>query len=239
MTLFKRTYFIAFAFLAACATTSNQQVSMEALPERTAPAPSVESSPETVETAKVTVDETKNEKITSEVKNPKNDAAVKVASKADRVKSWDLSGAIAAKNGKKAWSASINWMQRGQGSYQIRMFGPLGSGTVLIEKNGGVVNFRDGPKSASSTNAEQLLLKQTGVRLPVNSLFYWVRGVPAPGAVQTATRDANGNLQVLRQGGYTIQYGGYTTVGNLVLPSQIRLQGPNVFIKLVIKRWKI
>jgi len=152
--------------------------------------------------------------------------------------SWDLSGAIAARNKQKAWSASINWLQRGAGSYQIRLFGPLGSGTVMIEKQGGNVNFRDGPKSASSKNADSLLMQQTGVRLPVNNLYYWVRGVPAPGAVQSAKRDASNHMQVLRQGGYTIEYLGYSTFGKYVLPNQIRLQGNGVFIKLVIKRWK-
>ena len=48
--------------------------------------------------------------------------------------SWDLSGALAAKNQNKAWTASLNWLQQGQNHYQIRLFGPLGSGTVLIEK---------------------------------------------------------------------------------------------------------
>ncbi|OCH98040.1 outer membrane lipoprotein LolB [Legionella jamestowniensis] len=119
------------------------------------------------------------------------------------------------------------------------MFGPLGSGTVLINKKGGLVTLRDGPKTASSSNAEELLKKQTGIRLPVNNLYYWVRGLPAPGHVQSAKRDSANHLLVLKQSGYVIDYGQYTSVGKTVLPSVIRLQGNGVFIKLVIKRWRI
>lgn len=162
-----------------------------------------------------------------------------VSGKAARVSSWDISGAMAAKSRNKAWSASINWLQQGAGRYQIRLFGPLGSGTVMIQKNGGVVTFKDGPKSASSGNADKLLMQQTGVRLPVGNLYYWVRGIPAPGSVQSVSKDKGQHIQVLRQAGYTIQYTGYTRVGGIDLPSQIRLQGNGVFIKLVIKRWKI
>lgn len=153
--------------------------------------------------------------------------------------SWVLSGAIAARSKSKAWSASLNWLQQGAGSYQIRLFGPLGSGSVLIQKQGSTITFRDGPKTASSTNADELLKQQTGIRLPVNHLYYWVRGIPAPGALQSSKKDASNRLIALQQAGFTIDYLGYSSVGNTVLPSLIRLQGNGIFIKLVIKNWRI
>ncbi|WP_419419528.1 lipoprotein insertase outer membrane protein LolB [Legionella sp. D16C41] len=153
--------------------------------------------------------------------------------------SWNLSGALAVRSQNKASTASINWYQRGAGSYQIRLFGPLGSGTIMIAKRGGVITLQDGAKVARSSNAEQLLLQQTGIRLPVSSLYYWVRGLPAPGGVQSAQRDSGNRLLLLRQGGYTIQYLGYRSVGKTVLPTHIRLQGNGVFIKLVINHWSV
>lgn len=153
--------------------------------------------------------------------------------------SWELSGAMAARGKKKSWTASVNWLQNGPGSYQIRLFGPLGSGTVMIDKKGSVVTLRDGPKKVSSSSADALLRKETGIGLPVANLYYWVRGLPAPGAVQTAQRDPNKRLLLLRQAGYTIQYLGYSAVGKAALPSHIRLQGHDIFIKMVIKKWRI
>ena len=122
------------------------------------------------------------------------------------IRSFEISGAMAARNPKKSWTASINWLQTGAANYQIRLFGPLGSGTVLIKRSGGLVSFQDGPKRVSSSNAAQLLQRETGVRLPVQSLFYWVRALPAPGGAPKISRDRYNHIKTLRQNGYTVQY---------------------------------
>ena len=153
--------------------------------------------------------------------------------------SWELSVAIAARNKKRGWTAVLNWLQQGPNQYQIRLLGPLGGGAVVIEKHGSVVTFRDGPKKVSSNNADELLQKKTGVRLPVKNLYYWVRGLPAPGSVQSVHRDANNYLISFNQAGYSVNYTAYTVAGGMNLPSKIRLQGRGVMIKLVIKHWEI
>ncbi|KTD52700.1 lipoprotein insertase outer membrane protein LolB [Legionella quateirensis] len=155
------------------------------------------------------------------------------------VSSWDIKGALAAKSKTKGWSATMNWVQHGPGSYQIRLMGPLGGGTVLINKSGGTVTFQDGPKTSTSSNADELLLKQTGIRLPVNNLYYWVRGLPAPGGVQSEKHDQYNHLVQLRQNGYTIDFTKYTSVKGIDLPSMIRLEGNGVMIKVVIKNWTV
>jgi outer membrane lipoprotein LolB len=159
--------------------------------------------------------------------------------KANNVSAWELSGAIAAKSQRKGWSASLNWLQQGPNQYQIRLFGPLGGGTVMVEKQGGVITYRDGPKKMTSSNADQLLREQTGIQLPVNNLYYWVRGVPAPGGVQSAQHDAANHLTTLKQSGYIIEYANYTSADGLDLPSKIRLQGHGTVIKLIIKHWRV
>lgn len=147
---------------------------------------------------------------------------------------WELSGAIAARNKHKSWTAALNWSQKGANHYQIRLMGPLGGGTVIIEKQNGVITYRDGSKKISSNNADKLLYAQTGVHLPVAHLYYWVRGIPALGNV-----DQKNPVSHLNQDGYTITYSEYTNVNGTMLPSKIRLEGHNVLIKLVIKHWKI
>ena len=158
---------------------------------------------------------------------------------ASTISSWEVTGAIAARNKNKAWTASLNWVQQGANQYQIRLFGPLGGGTVIIENRGGNITYLDGPKKITSRNADQLLQQQTGVRLPVHDLYYWVRGLAAPGTVQSSKYDKNTHLTSLSQAGYTINYINYTSVGSVDLPSKIELQGHGVVIKLVIKNWAI
>lgn len=155
------------------------------------------------------------------------------------VSAWEISGAMAAKGSSKSWQASMNWVQRGPNSYQIRLIGPLGGGTVLINKSGKTVSFQDGSKKVSSTNADELLLKQTGIRLPVNNLYYWVRGLPAPGGVQAEKHDKYNHLSQLQQSGYTIDFTQYTAVNGIDLPSNIRLVGNGVMVKVIIKHWSV
>lgn len=153
------------------------------------------------------------------------------------ISSWEIKGAMAAKNKAKGWSATMNWVQHGPGSYQIRLMGPLGGGAVAINKSGGTVTFQDGPKTSTSSNADELLLKQTGIRLPVNNLYYWVRGLPAPGGIQSEKHDQYNHLVQLKQSGYTIDFTKYTSVKGIDLPSMIRLEGNGIMVKVVIKNW--
>lgn len=159
--------------------------------------------------------------------------------KATSVITWEITGALAARSKKKGWAAQINWLQQGLNHYQIRLFGPLGGGTILIEKNGAMVTYADGPKKIASRSADELLEHQTGIRLPVKNLYYWVRGLPAPGRVTSSHYDSIHQLTSMTQAGYTINYSNYTSVDNTVLPGKIQLQGHGVVIKLVIKHWTI
>lgn len=170
---------------------------------------------------------------------PKQTQTIAPALSATALSSWELSGAIAVKNSKKSWTASLNWLQQSSNNYQIRLFGPLGGGTVIIEKQGAIISYRDGSKKITSNNASQLLQKETGTQMPVPSLYYWVRGIAAPGAVSATQKDSQNRLISFNQAGFQVDYPAFTAVNSMNLPSKIRLQGHGVLIKLVIKQWVI
>lgn len=158
------------------------------------------------------------------------------------VSSWEISGAMAARNAKKSFTATVRWHQIGPQQYQIRFIGPIGSGAVLISKINGVVTFQDGAKKMVHKSDEQLLEKTTGVRLPIHSLYFWVRGIPSPhfGSQKTSIQKyPDGHIRILKQGNYTLEYGQYMTVKGIDLPSKIRLEGSNINLKFVIKQWQI
>jgi outer membrane lipoprotein LolB len=157
---------------------------------------------------------------------------------ATTVSAWEISGALSAKKQNKGWSASLYWLQQGPNTYQIRLFGPLGGGAIIIEKKGATITYVDGSKKLTADNADNLFQQQTGLRLPVSDLYYWVRGLPAPGQV-TSSEYEGGYLARLRQAGYDIDYTRYVSVSDVRLPETIRLQGHGTVIKLVIKHWKI
>lgn len=153
--------------------------------------------------------------------------------------SWNIAGAIAAKKNKKAWSASITWQQFNKNDYRMHLFGPLGGGSITLEKKNAQLTYQDGHKTIQSTNETELLYKETGVILPVKQLFYWVRGIKAPGEIQSSQQDHEGHLALLRQSGYTISYSNYITINQMSLPTKIRLENANSVVKLVIKHWSI
>lgn len=155
------------------------------------------------------------------------------------ISTWQIRGAMAAKNKAKGWSATMNWTQSGPSSYQIRLMGPLGGGAVLISRKGSNITIQDGPKTTTSSNADELLQKETGIRLPVDNLYYWVRGLPAPGGVQGEVHDQYNHLVTLKQSGYTINFTKYTSVKGIDLPSMIRMEGNGVMVKVVIKSWGV
>lgn len=163
---------------------------------------------------------------------------VEAASSAKDIISWEIAGSMAARNQNQGWNASVNWWQQGSNQYQIRLYGPIGGGAVVITKKGNKVTLRDGNHNISSSDAGALLEKKTGVRLPVNNLYYWIRGLPAPGKIEIIKKDSANHLLVLKQAGFLIEYKEYKVVNNVVLPTNIRLQKGNLVIKFVVRRWK-
>jgi outer membrane lipoprotein LolB len=162
-----------------------------------------------------------------------------VAQTAETLSSWHITGAIAAKKNKKAWSASITWEQLDKNNYLIHLFGPLGGGSITLEKKNGLLTYQDGHKIEQSPHEEALIYQQTHVSLPVHQLFYWVRGLKAPGDAQLIQRDSEGHLVQLRQYGYTVYYSNYLLINDIALPTKIRLETPGGLVKVVIKQWYI
>jgi outer membrane lipoprotein LolB len=175
------------------------------------------------------------------VKGKENTTSKVVSNKeASRITSWQISGAMGMINKAKhkSYSGSLHWAQYGPGQYNIRMIGPMGGGTVLINKQGNTVTYKAGAKTYTSNNADRLLAQHAGIHLPVGSLYYWVRGIAAPGSVQSAQYNKAHQLVLLRQNGYTISYPRYTSVNGVALPGMVRVDGQGVSVKLAINHWK-
>jgi len=153
---------------------------------------------------------------------------------------WQADGRIGVISGQDGWHAHFQWAQQGS-DYRIDLIGPLGQGRVIVESDGQAVRVQtqDG-QNWTAPDADDLLEQTLGVRLPVNGLRYWVRGLPEPGSTPALQTDANGRLTRLEQNGWVIEYPAYalTTLRNLDLPERIVARRPDLSIKLVIQQWK-
>lgn len=154
---------------------------------------------------------------------------------------WQADGRIGVISGQEGWHANFQWVQRKPG-YRIDLLGPLGQGRVVIESDGEEVRVQtQAGQSWAAPDPDDLLEQTLGVRLPVNGLRYWVRGLPAPGTTPVLQTDAEGRLTRLEQNGWIIDYLIYapTTLPDLDLPERVIAQHGDLNIKLVIQQWTL
>lgn len=154
---------------------------------------------------------------------------------------WQVEGRIGVISGQEGWHATFQWVQQ-EPNYRIDLIGPLGQGRVVIASDGQEVRVQtqDG-QSWTAPDPDDLLEQTLGVRLPVNGLRYWVRGLPAPGPTPVLQTDTHGRLTRLEQNGWVIEYLIYapTSILNLDLPERVIAQHRDLSVKLVIDQWTL
>ena len=144
---------------------------------------------------------------------------------------WAFEGRIAITGKNDAWSANINW-EHSPTEDLIKLSGPLGQGGALIQLNAsGVTIDQGGGDVKSSTDVENFINQQVGLAVPVNSLRYWVVGLPDKS--QIANVSENG----FEQEGWKNQYKTMQPVGNYVLPRNMTVTNEAVKLKLFIDQW--
>jgi len=156
-----------------------------------------------------------------------------------RIKNWDLKGLIAIRNTKEAWSANWQWHQN-QNNYTIGLFGPLGSHSIQLtgSPNSVLLETSEG-KKVTASSPETLLEQQLGWRLPVSSLYYWIRGLPVPNIPAQKQLDDSQRITVLAQQGWRIEYLRYSSINQIDLPSKMILNNSALNVKIIINLWQI
>lgn len=156
---------------------------------------------------------------------------------------WSLSGRIAIQTPTEGWHASLSWEQQGE-SYAIRLSSPLGQGALQLNGNPSVVTLRTSSGEDSAQDAETLLERQLGWRVPVSGLRYWVLGLPDPNmSLEHRELDDLGRLVRIRQSGWDIEFRRYVSAGSVELPDKLFLNNantePHLEVRLVAGRWEL
>jgi len=154
---------------------------------------------------------------------------------------WEAKGKLGVRSPKENGSANLIW-QQANANYRIHLSGPLGAGATTISGSPGGVSLQRGSDPAVlASDPAQLTEQLMGWPLPVSEMFYWVRGLAAPGAVAGQQKNAQGLLQSLQQSGWQLNFSGYQSVGPYQLPSRIKAATNNaagpVSVTVVIKEW--
>lgn len=157
------------------------------------------------------------------------------------LKDWQFRAHAVFKMPDRKMSTNVFWQQQAN-TYQVMLFGPLGLGAVSLEGQSNNVRLKDSHGHVyEAENPESLMQSQLGWSLPISSLYYWVRGLPAPGAITRVTYDAYHRIAQLEQQGWQINYEVYQRVQALELPQEITFMQKNYYMRLTIEgdSWEV
>ncbi len=152
---------------------------------------------------------------------------------------WALSGRISVRTEDDSWSGKLRWRQGG-GQFHIAFDAPMGMGAARLRSDDDGVRMEvpDG-KEFTAPDAESLLYRFFGMRLPVAGLRYWVTGLPQPDMPSNLEYDGAGRLARMQQASWNIRYRGYMHVQNVDLPRKIFIENSQLNVRLVIERWDV
>lgn len=157
-----------------------------------------------------------------------------------KINDWHLAGRVAIGNGDELWHLNMQW-QRYKDKYILDLSGPFGIGhTQLTSSNDGVVLVDGNQNYFYAESSERLLQEVTGLRMPVNSLLYWIRGLPNWKVNKDKQLiDEFGRLVVLQQDGWQVRFKGYSNVEQHELPQKIFITGYDLKINIFVDEWDL
>lgn len=150
-----------------------------------------------------------------------------------------MTGRIAVSNESDSWHATLQWIEHPE-HYTINIIAPMGQGGARIQGNGKEVILRsDEGKVSHAKTAEELLIRHTGWRVPLEGMRFWARGLPEPDQPNTQKLDSSGHLAELTQSDWLIEFMRYRRVNNHVLPGKVFMNTADLKVKIVIDKWEL
>ena len=150
---------------------------------------------------------------------------------------WQFSGRIAVKAHDDGFNGKLRWRQD-EDAFSATLSGPLGIGTVRIEGNGDGVQISD--KDGVTTvlrDVEAELYYRYGWTIPVESLRYWVLGIPDPRVPAQTEFDELDRVRHLQQRGWSVEVGRYREAGGQQMPARLVATSNQTSVRMVIDKW--
>ena len=133
---------------------------------------------------------------------------------------FSLSGRIAARSGKEAFTGNIAWRHARDGDDML-ITTPTGQGVAQILRQGDAVLLKTSePREYRAADSEELTERVLGFRLPIEGLAETVQGKPSP---------------ALESRGWKIEYQEYDAQRR---PTRLRLTNAGAEVRLAIHQWE-
>jgi len=154
-----------------------------------------------------------------------------------RLDKWQFSGRIAVKTGDDGFNGKLRWIQD-EDSFRATVSGPLGIGTVRIEgdRDGVEITDKDGTATVLQ-DVEMELYYRYGWTIPVESLRYWVLGIPDPRVPAATEFDDLERVSRIEQRGWNVNVGAYREAGGQQMPARLVASSRETSVRLVIDKW--
>ena len=124
-------------------------------------------------------------------------------------KPFDLLGRVLVTYSGGALAANSRWRHAAEQD-ELWLMTPTGQTLAhVVDSPAGAVLTRADQQKYEAQNVETLTRNALGWALPLSLMQYWVRGMPAPGEVETGKTDANGPAS-LAQHGWRVDLAYYT-----------------------------
>lgn len=152
---------------------------------------------------------------------------------------WGLTGKISLDDGEDGGSGKLRWSVQAANS-ELDFHAAFGRGAWRLQIRPGhaVLTEANGDqRSASSVNG--LLRERMGWPLPVEALQWWVRGLAAPGPVESQEMDSSGLLRNLQQFGWHVEFSRYDNGDIVPMPKRLNATMKDYRVKLAISQWQM
>ena len=140
-------------------------------------------------------------------------------------------------NGERA-SAGVRWAHRGAED-EILLLTPFGQTMARIFSDAHGVLLETSDKKYFEQDAEMLTERVLGWHLPLSGMRYWVLALPMAGMDAGIERAENGQIKVLHQDGWEINYTRYAADTPDSLPLRMNLSRDGMEMQLLIDEWEI
>jgi len=156
------------------------------------------------------------------------------------INDWVLNGRVAIVNGEESWHLNLSWQRHGD-KYILDLSGPFGAGRAQLTGTDEGVILVDADKNYFYADSpDRLLYETTRLRMPVESLLYWMRGIPNWNIKNDQqTIDIFGRLATLHQNGWRVRFKSYNNVEKYQLPEKIFIDGFNLKVKIFVDEWDL
>jgi outer membrane lipoprotein LolB len=151
---------------------------------------------------------------------------------------YTINGRIAVKYDGERSSANLHWSHRTTAD-DILLLAPLGMTVAHLWRDADGAMLEASGKRYVAQDSSALMQQVLGWHLPLEGLPYWVLALPRPGAEADVERDANGQINLLRQDGWSVRYTRYAAQTPDSLPLRMSLRRERLEIVLLIDEWAL